>query len=166
MQELIYLGLGSNLGDRKKVLRKCRELLGEYNFSLTACSSLYETPPWGQTDQPGFINQVVAGEYPGTPLELLGVALDIERACGRVRLEHWGPRTLDIDVLLFGERTIQSQRLTVPHPYLHERGFVLVPLAELAPDLRLPHRDQTVQTALDALPESETEAIQRLPDAV
>ncbi len=129
-----YLGLGSNLGDRRAQLQTAWNLLCRRpQGSQFQRSSLYQTPPWGKEDQPSFYNGVVALEYDGSPQQLLTACLDLEQALGRVRCERWGPRTLDVDVLLFDQWLCCSRRLQLPHPYLAQRDFVLTPLAELAP---------------------------------
>lgn len=159
MENMVYLGLGSNVGNREEVLRKCRELLEKYNFKVVAASQLYETPPWGKTNQPGFLNQVLGGHFAGPPLELLGIAMQIETELGRVRREHWGPRTLDIDILVFGTEKIHSQRLTIPHPYIDQRAFVLVPFVEIAPDLVIPGFSLSIAQLLAQLPPEDLKAI-------
>jgi 2-amino-4-hydroxy-6-hydroxymethyldihydropteridine diphosphokinase len=128
-----YVGLGANLGDRERTLRAAAEALGALRLS-----SIRETEPWGLTDQPRFLNAVAELETELRPRGLLEVLLEGERAHGRVRAERWGPRTLDLDLLLYGDEAIDEPGLTLPHPRLHERIFVLEPLAELAPDLNVP----------------------------
>lgn len=133
----VFLGLGANLGDRRETLRLAiagiREVLDDVRVS-----SLYESAPWGVTDQPAFLNAVARGRTTLEPLDLLDAAQAIENRLGRVREEHWGPRVIDIDILLYGSEIIDEPRLTVPHPYLTQRGFVLRPLADLAAGLTLP----------------------------
>ncbi len=134
-----YLGLGSNLGDREGYLRRAVELLGqEAGIEVERVSSIYETEPVGFTDQPRFLNQVVEVKTTLDPAALLARALAVEAALGRVRGERWGPRVIDVDLLVYGDAVVREPGLEVPHPRLAERAFVLVPLAELAPDLRLP----------------------------
>ena len=130
-----YVGLGANLGDREATVRRASELIGARRLS-----SLRETAPWGVEDQPPFVNAVAEIETDVGPRELLDRLLEVERALGRVRAERWGPRTIDLDLLLYGYEEIAGPGLTVPHPHLHERLFVLEPLAELAPDLEVPGR--------------------------
>lgn len=136
---LAYLGLGSNLDDP---LRQVRDALTEVadlpESRLLRRSSLYQTPPLGPPGQPDYVNAVAAVETALPPLALLDALQAIEARHGRVRGEHWGPRTLDLDLLLYGTQTIASPRLRVPHPQMHRRAFVLVPLAEIAPDLEVP----------------------------
>jgi 2-amino-4-hydroxy-6-hydroxymethyldihydropteridine diphosphokinase len=129
-----YIGLGANLGDREESIRKAAELIG-----ATRISTIRETEPWGVTDQPLFLNAVAEVEWAGSPRELLDHLLEVERELGRVRDgSRWGPREIDLDLLLFGDEVIGEPGLTVPHPELAGRLFVLEPLAELAPDLDVP----------------------------
>jgi 2-amino-4-hydroxy-6-hydroxymethyldihydropteridine diphosphokinase len=115
-------------------------------------SRVYESPPWGKTDQPPFLNQVVEVETTLSPHALLSVCHEAERVLGRVRQERWGPRTVDVDILLYGDLVTATPDLIVPHPELRRRAFVLVPLAEIAPELRLPS-GETVESLLAALPD-------------
>ena len=127
-----YLALGSNLGDRWGHLRRAVASLP----GVVAVSSVYETDPVGGPEgQPPYLNCVVRLETPLSPRELLELGQRLEAAAGRVRLERWGPRTLDVDVLLAGDEPVDEEDLQVPHPRMWERAFVLVPLGELAPDL-------------------------------
>ena len=136
-----YIGLGANLGAREDTLRRAVELLGQREaVEVVAVSELRETEPFGVLDQPRFVNGAVAVETTLAPRELLEELLEIERSLGRVRAERWGPRTIDLDLLLYGEQTIDEAGLCIPHPRLHERRFVLEPLAELDPDLDIPGR--------------------------
>lgn len=131
-----YIGLGSNLGDREATIRAAVAALP----GLVAVSSLQETDPVGKTDQPRFLNGVAAVETDLSAPELLQLLLSVERELGRERRERWGPRTIDLDLLLFGDETLDEPGLTVPHPALHERRFALEPLAELDPELLVPGR--------------------------
>lgn len=134
-----YLGIGSNLGDRLANLQGAVDGLGAVDgVALVAVSRVYETDPVGGPEQPEFFNAVVAVQTTMTSHELLAVAQRLERDAHRVRTEHWGPRTLDVDVLLVGDEVLDTPDLVVPHPRMWERGFVLAPLAELAPDLVRP----------------------------
>jgi len=138
-----YVGLGANLGDRETTLRHAVERLGTNDdVEVVAVSTLRETEPWGPVAQPPFLNGVVALETVLEPVELLEVMLEIERGLGRDRREEtrWGPRTIDLDLLLYDDRVVDAPGLTVPHPRLHERRFVLEPLAELDSDLVIPGR--------------------------
>ena len=129
-----YVGLGANLGDREETIRAAVAELPD----VVAVSPLRETDPVGVTDQPQFLNGVAALETELAPRELLDVLLAIERRLGRERRERWGPRTIDLDLLLYGDEVIDEDGLKIPHPRLHERRFVLEPLADLAPQLVVP----------------------------
>ena len=134
-----YLGLGSNVGDRERYLRQALDRLDEApGVTVRATSSLYETDPWGDADQPPFLNLVAEVVATLEPLELLAEAKRIEREVGRQPRRRWGPREIDIDLLLAGDLRLHTPELTVPHPRLTERQFVLVPLAELDAGLQLP----------------------------
>jgi 2-amino-4-hydroxy-6-hydroxymethyldihydropteridine diphosphokinase len=136
-----FVGLGSNLGEREATIRRAVELLGERpGIEVLAVSTLRETDPVGYEDQPRFLNGAAALEVGLTPRALLDELLAIERQLGRDRSqeERWGPRTIDLDLLLYGEETVDEPGLTVPHPRLAERQFVLEPLHELEPQLTLP----------------------------
>lgn len=135
---ICYLSLGANLGDRLGTIRQAVEMLENTEKIHVQCvSSMYETPPWGKLDQPSFINGAAAVETDLEPLELLAVCQQIERKLGRVRHEHWGARTIDIDLLCIPGVQLAEKELILPHPYMLERSFVLVPLAEIAPELVL-----------------------------
>lgn len=134
----VYLGLGANIGPRRESLRaavaELRTLLADLRVS-----ALYETAPWGDADQPPFLNAVAAGWARLTPLALLNATQAIEVRLGRVRTgRRWGPRAIDIDILLYGSEVVAEPQLMIPHPHLHERGFVLRPLADLAPSRSIP----------------------------
>ena len=147
-----YVGLGANLGAREETLRRALELLAAADgVSLLAASQLRETEPVGVVDQPPFLNGAVALETTHTPRELLDLLLTIEASLGRVREERWGPRTVDLDLLVYGDEVVDAPGLRVPHPHLHERRFALEPLAELAPELDVPGRGRVsaLLTALD-----------------
>jgi 2-amino-4-hydroxy-6-hydroxymethyldihydropteridine diphosphokinase len=141
-----YVGLGSNLGDREGLIREAAELIGAARLS-----TIIETEPWGKTDQPRFLNAVAEVETDLDPLAFLTHLLDVERRLGRERVgARWGPRTIDLDLLLFGDDVFDQPGLVVPHPRLVERGFVLEPLAELVPELGIPGIG-TVRAALAGL---------------
>ena len=136
-----YVGLGANLGMREETLRRAVELLGAADgVDVLAVSQLRETAPVGVVDQPPFLNGAVAVETTRTARELLDLLLGIERSLGRVRQERWGPRTIDLDLLVYGDEVVDEPGLQVPHPHLHERRFALEPLAELQPKLDVPGR--------------------------
>ena len=131
-----YLSLGANLGNREEMLQEAVRRIGAAeSVELTAVSSVYETEPWGKLDQPRFLNLAVAVETTLSPEALLALAQKIEKELGRVRHERWGARTIDIDILCFEGVERNAPDLTLPHPYMTERAFVLVPLAEIAPAL-------------------------------
>jgi 2-amino-4-hydroxy-6-hydroxymethyldihydropteridine diphosphokinase len=141
--EVLAIGLGSNLGDRLGHLRSGLRSL-ERTISITACSSVYESAPVGNPDQGAFLNLIVLGTTDREPLQILDAAMGIEASTGRVRTRRWGPRTLDVDLILWGSRVIRHPRLTVPHPRWKERAFVLAPLAEVGGDLLDPETGESV----------------------
>ena len=133
--ERVFLGLGSNIGDRTANIERASRLIGEIEaVRLVRMSSLFETEPVGYEDQPDFINAVLEIGTPLTPRELLAAVKEIEQRMGRTRTVRFGPRIIDVDILLFGQRVIDEPGLTIPHPRMHERRFVLGPLAEIAPE--------------------------------
>jgi 2-amino-4-hydroxy-6-hydroxymethyldihydropteridine diphosphokinase len=134
----VFLGLGSNLGERERTLEDALLLLGQRGFDLTQRSSFYLTEPVGGPPQDWYLNMVVEGQSALSPDELLGVCLDTERDLGRTRELRWGPRTVDIDLLLYGDERRATDTLTLPHARLHERLFVLEPLVEIAAEVRHP----------------------------
>jgi 2-amino-4-hydroxy-6-hydroxymethyldihydropteridine diphosphokinase len=141
-----YVGLGANLGDREAAI-----LDAARRIDARRLSTIRETEPWGYADQPPFLNAVAEIETELTPRELLDRLLAVERELGRIRLgPRWGPRTIDLDLLLYGDLVVDEPGLTVPHPHLHERRFVLEPLAELDPTLIVPGKG-TVSTLLAGL---------------
>lgn len=139
MMQTVFIGLGSNLyNPQQQVLQTIAKLKSLANSAFICASSLYLTPPWGIEDQPPFVNAVVKIHTQLEPLALLDALLAIEIAQGRVRDIRYGPRIIDCDILLYGEKQIISDRLSVPHPYLEKRSFVVIPLYEIAPTLILP----------------------------
>jgi 2-amino-4-hydroxy-6-hydroxymethyldihydropteridine diphosphokinase len=145
-----YLGLGANLGDPIQMLTEAVHVLGDTDgISATRCSSLYRTSPVGKTNQPDFVNIVVRIETTLSADDLMTVILDIEHTLGRVRTDRWGPRTIDIDLLIYGDSRIETERLTVPHPRMLGRRFVLVPLIEIAHDLQVPGTKKSLKEFLD-----------------
>ena len=150
----VALCLGSNIGDREAHLSFGREEMVRRGVSWTALSSLYETEPVGPiSDQAPFLNQVAVGETELSPRALLQMCLTVERERGRVRTVRWGPRTLDLDILLTGDLQISEPELIVPHPEMTRRAFVLAPLAEAAPDWPIPGDGRTAGALLAALGE-------------
>jgi 2-amino-4-hydroxy-6-hydroxymethyldihydropteridine diphosphokinase len=136
--ERAFLGLGGNIGDPASAIAAVLRILdGDARTDVVAVSSLYRTPPWGKTDQPDFLNAAAEIATGHSPRALLALCLDAERALKRERRERWGPRTVDIDILVFGDRQVHEAGLDIPHPRMLERAFVLAPLAEIAPDLKL-----------------------------
>lgn len=160
---LAWVGLGGNLGKpRRQFAVALGALLADARLSLVACSSLYRTEPWGCRDQPRFLNAVVALSGEIDPAALLAVLQRAERAAGRDRDgPRWGPRPIDLDLLAIDGIRLCTPELTLPHPRIAERAFVLVPMAELAPDLRLDEAT-TVGEALARLPPAERAGVQRL----
>ena len=128
---IAYLGLGSNLGRRDRNLSAARRRLRERGARIVRMSTVIETEPWGVIDQPRFLNQVVEVEWSGTPRQLLRTAQAVEREGGRVRTRRWGPRTIDVDILVFGDERVNEKDLVIPHPRIGERPFVLEGLREL-----------------------------------
>jgi len=149
----VFLALGTNLGDRGANLAQA---LGEISSiaSIQKESSIYETPPWGVTDQPAFLNQVVGVETSLSPVELLMAVKDIEIKMGRVPSVRFGPRLIDIDILLYDDTVLNIPTLTLPHPRMLERAFVLVPLLEIAPDLISPLSREPLSGVLERLGKS------------
>jgi 2-amino-4-hydroxy-6-hydroxymethyldihydropteridine diphosphokinase len=151
MHKRVYLSLGSNLGDRAAHLKgaiKRLDTLGK----IIAVSSFYETEPVELTAQPWFLNCAVELDTEKMPKQLLASIFDIEKEMGRRRVQKKGPRTVDIDILLFGNSIIKAKGLTIPHPAMHDRRFVLEPLAEIAPEIRHPIFKRTIRELRDALP--------------
>ncbi len=160
MAEFVYLSLGSNLGDRYANLRAAIERLGEAG-AIGAVSSFYETEPVEFRDQPWFLNCVVALETSDSPEALLQRALAIEQEMGRLRMKDKGPRSIDIDILLFGDRVVEERGLKIPHPAMQQRRFVLEPLAGIAPEALHPQLRKTARELLADLPAGQ---VVRLPE--
>lgn len=149
----VFLLLGSNLGDRFQVMAAARESIAEQAGTIVSQSAIYETEPWGITDQPAFLNQVLELRTTLPPEELLRIVLNIEHELGRVRYERWGARIIDIDLLYFGHIVLDGARLTLPHPRIQDRRFVLAPLAEVAPDFMHPVLNKTSLALLAECPD-------------
>lgn len=146
---IAYISLGSNMGDKVDSLKHAVALLNKHEaIEVTAVSSIYDTDPVGYEDQDVFMNIVVAVETTLLPIELLDVCQSIEEELKRVRIVRWGPRTMDLDIVLFDDQVMDTERLVIPHPRMHERGFVLVPLAEIKKDLVHPVLNQTIEALL------------------
>lgn len=140
----VYLSLGSNMGDRKANIGYASMLIDKNIGKIAKKSHLYETEPWGKNDQDLFLNQVLMINTTLDPRDLLEIITHIENELGRVRTEKYGPRTIDIDILFYGKRIIRDKGLDIPHPELHKRGFVLVPMMEIAPELEHPVLKQPI----------------------
>ncbi len=147
-QQMVYLLIGGNIGDRKQHLAEARQLINEHAGTIIKASSLYETAAWGIEDQPDFLNQALALQTTKGPLDLLDTLLDIERTMGRRRNEKYGPRTVDIDILFFGNKILDHPDLVIPHPRMAQRRFVLVPMNEIAPDLMHPIQQVSINKML------------------
>ena len=148
----VFIGLGSNMGEREDNIRKALELLSQLpDTELVRASSLYDTEPVGAVEQPNFLNAVAELDTDMAARQLLWNLLLIEKRLGRVRTQKWGPRTLDLDLLLFGDELIEEDDLQVPHPELTRRSFVLTPLVELEPALVHPTTGETMQSHLSQL---------------
>jgi len=160
MSTLVYLSLGANVGDCARNIREAIARLEELGH-VVAASSFYETDPVEFTDQAWFLNCAVALETAKTPAQLMAALLTIEREMGRQRTQKKGPRTIDIDILLFGDTVVDSPELTIPHPAMQERRFVLEPLGEIAAEARHPVLGKTVGELLAALPAGE--AVRKIP---
>jgi len=148
----MFLSLGSNLGDRLATLAQARVLLDGPGLRIVVTSSVYETLPWGVTDQPSYLNQVLEGQTTLSPRQLLHRCQAVETRLGRVRSTRWGPRIIDVDILLYGALEINEPDLTIPHPQLAHRAFVLVPLAELDAAVRVPGGD-SIRSLLEGVPD-------------
>ncbi len=151
MHKLVYLSLGSNVGDRAANLNAAIARLGAFG-EVVAVSSFYETEPVEFAAQPWFLNCAVKLDTEKMPKQLLAAILDLEQEMGRRRVRKSGPRSIDIDILLFGNSIVDTRGLTVPHPAMHQRRFVLEPLAEIAPEVRHPVFKRTIRELRDALP--------------
>ncbi|RSD24477.1 2-amino-4-hydroxy-6-hydroxymethyldihydropteridine diphosphokinase [Mesobacillus subterraneus] len=156
MENKAYIALGSNLGDRFGYLVQAILLLGSNEeISVVNTSSVYETDPVGYTDQNQFLNMAIQVETSLGPVELLDTCLEIELKLGRKREMKWGPRTLDLDILLYNHENIETEKLTVPHPRMSERAFVILPLLEMDPNLKLPNMAEPLKKCLLSIPDRE-----------
>ena len=142
---IVHLGIGSNLGNRQENCREAVRQLGLRGMKVVKQSSMIETEPWGVTEQPCFINMAVEAETDLVPDRLFAMLKDIEAAMGRTDAVRWGPRIIDLDILFYDDLILDTADLIIPHPHLHERDFVLIPLAEIAPEKTHPRLNKTVQ---------------------
>ena len=149
MQVITVLSLGSNVGDRLNYLTLSKTAIQNYIGSIQFSSNIYETEPWGIDNQDSYLNQVVAVQTNQTPNDLLDNIHLIEGELGRIRRVHYGPRTIDIDILYYGERIIDIENLKIPHPHIQKRRFILVPLSEILPQIQHPLLKKTNQELLD-----------------
>lgn len=159
---LVYFSLGSNLSDRYGNLRRALALLQEH-VRITAVSPVFATEPWGDLDQPPFLNICAAAVTSLSPHELLANAQQIEQDIGRQPSRHWGPRLIDIDILFYDNLILRDEQLTIPHPRVAERAFVLAPLAVIVPNLRHPQTGATVQEMLELVDTSGVERLLEMP---
>jgi 2-amino-4-hydroxy-6-hydroxymethyldihydropteridine diphosphokinase len=156
MVNYAYVALGSNMGNRLQYLYKAIKKLDEHEqISVVQTSSIYETDPVGYVNQDKFLNMVIKIQTSLSPFALLDVTQKIELDLGRKREVRWGPRTLDLDILLYNHENIETEQLTIPHPRMVERAFVLVPLFELDADIRIPNIKQCLALIIDELPDKE-----------
>jgi len=148
---MILIGLGSNIGDRQKSIMTAIQKLSQHaEISIEKISSLYETKPVGVTEQPDFLNGAISIATTLAPRKLLEVCLNVEYQMGRIRAERWGPRNIDIDILIYDDQVITDEDLCIPHPRLQERRFVLIPLQEIAGDISV-YRGQTPGELLEKI---------------
>jgi 2-amino-4-hydroxy-6-hydroxymethyldihydropteridine diphosphokinase len=157
-EERVFIALGTNLGDRQANLRIARGYLSP-EINVQECSSIYQTPPWGYEEQPAFLNQVIEVRTTLPPLDLLDALKEIEAQMGRVKTIRYGPRLIDLDILFYGQRVLETERLKIPHPHLQERAFVLAPLNEIAPDFLHPVFNETITSLLQ---KADTNGVERL----
>jgi len=156
MTNIAYLSLGSNLGNRADFLKNAIKLLLNYpEIELVKCSSIYETEPVGYSEQGNFLNMVVKINTSFSAEQLLDVCLHTEKELGRIRDIRWGPRTVDLDILLFNHENIESEKLIIPHPRMHERAFVLVPLVEIDSKVQTPTGKAPLNEILNGIPDKE-----------
>jgi 2-amino-4-hydroxy-6-hydroxymethyldihydropteridine diphosphokinase len=155
---IVYIGIGSNLGNREHNCRRAIELLGQRGVRVRKRSSLYETEPWGVKDQPRFLNMVIEIETELNPQELLEVLKNAETEVGRQKTFTWGPRIIDLDILFYNDLIVNEDNLKIPHPFMHERDFVLRPLVEIAPELRHPLLKMSVRELFNRLDGRESDS--------
>ncbi|KAA9011984.1 2-amino-4-hydroxy-6-hydroxymethyldihydropteridine diphosphokinase [Niallia endozanthoxylica] len=156
MTHTAYLSLGSNMGNRMNNLKEAlKRLQGDYPVTVVNVSSVYETDPVGYEEQDLFLNMVAQINTTLSPYQLLEACLQVEKGLGRKREIHWGPRTVDLDILLYNDENIITEMLVVPHPRMHERSFVMIPLVEISPDILLPKFKQPLYEIADQLSDKE-----------
>jgi 2-amino-4-hydroxy-6-hydroxymethyldihydropteridine diphosphokinase len=163
---MIFIGIGSNLGDRLENIRKALNFFEKKNITLLSVSSVYETPPWGFTEQPPFLNALALVNADLSPHALLSRLLEIEALLGRERRYKWGPRTIDLDILCYRRTILEEATLRLPHPHFHERAFVLAPWKEIAPNFRVFEKGPTISDYYNALPLKEITGIRPLAECV
>ena len=156
MNQTAYLSLGSNMGNRMNNLKEAlKRLQSDYPVTVVNVSSIYETDPVGYEEQDLFLNMVAQINTTLSPYQLLEACLQVEKDLGRKREIHWGPRTIDLDILLYNDENIITEMLVVPHPRMHERSFVMIPLVEISPDILLPTFKQPLYEIADQLSDKE-----------
>lgn len=151
MHVVTILSLGSNIGDKFNFLTLSKSLIYHKIGQILLSSNIYETEPWGVENQDSYLNQVISVQTDRTPNELLKDIHSIEKELGRIRNVHYGARTIDIDILYYGERIINAKRLKIPHPHIQKRRFILVPLSEVSPEMLHPLLKKTNQELLDVV---------------
>ncbi|WP_417550678.1 2-amino-4-hydroxy-6-hydroxymethyldihydropteridine diphosphokinase [Methylophaga sp.] len=159
---LAYIGLGSNLENPLQQIKTAiNDLQSLADITIVSVSSLYQSPPMGPADQPDYINAVLSLETTLPPHQLLDALQSVEQLHGRVRKRHWGERTLDLDILLYGNQILDDERLKIPHPGMHERAFVLYPLAEIAPEVEIPGIG-ALQEILPLCPQGDLQQVEQI----
>ncbi len=161
-KQQVILALGSNLGNRLLYINMALRSLQENGFNILKKSRVWETAPWGNTKQPRFLNMCLLAESSLSCKNMLQVIKCIEGKIGRKEREIWGPREIDVDIIFVGNKIYEDDELSIPHKFMHERNFVLKPLAEIAPDMLHPRLGKTVKELLELLPEEKMEWIMKL----
>ncbi|MDL2264418.1 2-amino-4-hydroxy-6-hydroxymethyldihydropteridine diphosphokinase [Synergistaceae bacterium OttesenSCG-928-I11] len=158
------IGVGSNIGDRLANIRRSVKMIAKHAGRLLAASDVYETPPWGVEAQPRFLNACCVVDTPLSPHELLRVLKEIEHTLGRKKRKRWGPREIDLDILLFEGSEMHTKDISIPHLHMSERAFVLVPLAQIAPDFVHTPSGKTIAELLNALPDESRREVVRITE--